>query len=92
MFRRSTFPIPLNYIDAQRETTTSIGVLHEATIGDYWKKKDGDKSLSELCIGVTRFALLDKNPPEVYMFKADSRRNGSKQDQPIIGQKNGQTA
>ena len=34
-----------------------------ATIDDDWHT-DGDRSLSELWIGVTRFKLLNKNPPE----------------------------
>ena len=49
------------------KTKTSIDVLHEATIDDYWKI-DGDKSLSEPWIGVTRFALLDTSPPEGQMW------------------------
>ena len=40
---------------------------NEATIDDCWKI-DGDKSLSERCIGVTRFELLNKNPPEGHMW------------------------
>ena len=38
-------------------------VRHEATIDDYWNL-DGDKSLSEPWIGVSRFEFLNKNPPE----------------------------
>ena len=63
MLRKDDFPIPLNYFDVQRQTKTSIDVLHEATIDDYWKI-DGDRSLSESWIRVTRFALLNKNPEE----------------------------
>ena len=48
------FPRPLKYIDVNRQTKTSIDVLHEATIDDYWNF-DGDNSLSEPWIGVTRF-------------------------------------
>ena len=29
-------PIPVNYIDVQRQTKTSTDVLQEATIGDFW--------------------------------------------------------
>ena len=39
---KDDFPIPRNYIDVQRQTNTSLDVLHEATIGDYWNM-DGDK-------------------------------------------------
>ena len=40
------FPIPLNYIDVQRQTKTNIDVIHEANIGDCWHT-DGGQSLSE---------------------------------------------
>ena len=43
---KDDFPIPLNDIDVQTQTTTSLGVLQEATMDDYWNM-DGDKSLSE---------------------------------------------
>ena len=52
------FPIPLNYIDVQRQTKTSIDVLHEATIHDYWNI-DRQVSVWTL-VGVTRFELLNK--------------------------------
>ena len=51
----------------QRQTKTGIGVLHEATIDDYWNV-DEDKSLSKPWIGVTRFELLNKNPPGGHMW------------------------
>ena len=60
----NAFPIPLNYIDVQRQTKTSIDVLHEATIDDNWNIGDKSLTLSEPWIGVTRFELLNKNPPE----------------------------
>ena len=56
--------MPLNDFDLQRKQT--IIVLQEATI-DYYLNMNGDKSLSEPWIGVTRFALLNKNPPSGYM-------------------------
>ena len=63
---RNAFPIPLNCIDVQRQTKTSIDVLHEATNDDKWNI--GDKSLSlslsQPWISVTHLALLNKNPPE----------------------------
>ena len=51
----------------QRQKETGIDVLHEATIDDYWNV-DEDKSLSEPWIGVTRFELLNKNPPRRHMW------------------------
>ena len=59
--RNSLFPV--NYIDVQRKTKTSIDGLHEATIDDYWNT-NGSMALSEPWIGVTRFELLHTNPPE----------------------------
>ena len=61
---RNAFPIPLNYIDVQRQTKTSIVVLHETTIDDKWNIGDKSLSLSEPWIGVTHLALLNKNRPE----------------------------
>ena len=60
------FPIPLNYIEL-RQTKTTFDVLQEVTIDDYWNV-DGSKSMSEPWLGVTRFALLNKNPPEGNMW------------------------
>ena len=64
---KDDFPIPLNYVDVHRHTKTSIGVLHEAAIVDHWNV-DGDKSLSEPWIGVTRFELLMKIPPQGHVW------------------------
>ena len=33
---KDEFPIPLNYIDVERQLITGIDVLREATIDDYW--------------------------------------------------------
>ena len=60
-------PILVNYIDVQRRTKTSIDLIHEATVDDYWNI-DGDKSLSEPWISVTRFELLNKNPPQGHLW------------------------
>ena len=42
-------------------------MLHERTIDDYWNI-DGDKSLCEPWIGVTRFELLSTDSPEGHMW------------------------
>ena len=61
----------LNFFDVQRHTKTSIDALQEATIDDCWQI-DGDKSLSEPLIGVSRFALLNKkHQKDICGFKAD---------------------
>ena len=59
---KEIFQIIVNHTDVQRQTKTSID--HEATIDDNWNIGDKSLSLSEPWIGVTRFALLNKNPPE----------------------------
>ena len=65
------FPRPLNYNEVQRQTTTSLDVVQEATIDDYWNI-DGDKSLSEPWIGGTRFALPRKiHQNDIRGFKGD---------------------
>ena len=43
---KDDFPTLQYYIDVQRQSKTSIVVLHEATIDDYWNV-DGYNSLSE---------------------------------------------
>ena len=64
---RDDFSTRVNYIDAQRQTQTNLDVLQEATIDDYWNM-DGEKSLSEPWIGVTRFAQLNKMAPEGFLW------------------------
>ena len=63
LFRWTVFPYLLSCIDVQRQKKTSIDVLLEATIDEYWNI-DGEKSLPEPWIDVTRFELLTKKPPE----------------------------
>ena len=55
---KGDFPMLLNYF-VQRQANTSIGVLHEATIDDYWNL-DGERSRSEFWICLPRFALFKK--------------------------------
>ena len=74
---KDDIPIPLNYIPEDdcpmfdllgcfETNKNKLWCIQEATIDDYWHM-DGDKSLSEPWISVTRFALLNKNLPEGYM-------------------------
>ena len=44
MPRDESFPIPLKYIDVTRTTHTSLGVLLEKHIDDYWNV-DGEKRI-----------------------------------------------
>ena len=49
-----SFLVPLKYIDVTRTTHTSLGVLLEKHIEDYWNV-DGEKELSDAWTGFTRF-------------------------------------
>ena len=57
-----SFPIPIKYIDLTRTTYTSLDVLLEKNIGDYWNV-GGERELSDVWTGFTRFNLLNERPP-----------------------------
>ena len=65
MSKEESFPIPLKYIDVTRTTHTSLDVLLEKHIEDYWNV-DGDRELSDAWTGFTRFMLLNERPPDGY--------------------------
>ena len=44
MSRDESFPIPLKYIDVARNTCTSLDVMLEKSMDDYWNV-DGDREL-----------------------------------------------
>ena len=52
--REESFLIPLKYIDVTRNTHTSLDVLWERSINDYWNG-DGERKLSDSWTGFTRF-------------------------------------
>ena len=54
MPKEETFPIPTKYIDVTRTTHTSLDVLPEKHIDDYWNV-DGERELSDARTGFTRF-------------------------------------
>ena len=58
MPKQELFPVPLKYIDVTRNTHTSLDVMLEKNIDDYWNV-DGDRELSNTWTGFTRFTLLD---------------------------------
>ena len=84
MLLQVDFPIHLNCIDVQGQTETSIVVLHEATIDDYWNIGE-DKSLSEPWIGVSCSTQIHQT--DTCGLKADKRRNRLLQDLERIGRK-----
>ena len=58
MPQEESFPIPMKYIDVNRTTYTSLDVLLEKQIEDYWNV-DGERELSDAWTGFTRFILLN---------------------------------
>ena len=63
MPREESFPIPLKYTDGTRNTHTSLDVLLEKNLDDYWNV-DGERELSDAWTGFTRFILLNERPPQ----------------------------
>ena len=58
--REESFPIPLKYIDVTRTTQTTVDVMQESRINQYWNI-DGSRDLSDSCTGFTQFTLLSEN-------------------------------
>ena len=50
--REESFPIPLKYIDVSRTTQTTLDVMQESRIDDYWNI-DGSRDLSDSWTGFT---------------------------------------
>ena len=67
MPREESFPIPLKYIDVTRNTHTSLAVMLEKHIDDYWNV-DGERELSDAWTGFTRFILLNEGPLDGYTW------------------------
>ena len=59
--KEESFPTPLQYIDVTRTTHTSLDVLLEKHIEDYWNV-DGDRELSDAWTGFERFIVLGEKP------------------------------
>ena len=67
MPKEESFPIPLKYIGVTTTTHTSLDVLLEKYIDDYWNV-DGERKLSDAWTGCTRFYLLNERPPDGYTW------------------------
>ena len=65
--REESCPIPLKHIDVTRNTFSSLDVLLEKSIDDYWNV-DGDRDLSDTWTSFTRFPILDEKPPDGYTW------------------------
>ena len=68
--REESFPIPLKYINVTRTTETSLDVMMEKQIDDYWNV-DGETELSDAWTGSTRFTLLNEKPPDGYIWSGE---------------------
>ena len=62
-----SFLISLKDIDATRTSDTTLDVMSEKNIDDYWNV-NGDRELSDTWNGFTRFAFLSEQPPEGYTW------------------------
>ena len=67
-----TFPIPLKCIDVTRTTHTSLDVLQDKRISDYWNV-DMDRTLSDSWTGFKKFTLLNEKPPPGYIWSGEDR-------------------
>ena len=77
---RESFPIPLNYIEVVRHTQTTVDILHEHKIIDYWNVEE-DPPLSGSWIGFTGFIVCghpkkDNNSNYVQALMAFGRKYG----------------
>ena len=65
--REESIPIPLKHIDVTRTTDTTLDVMSEKHIDDYWNV-DGERELSDARTGFTRFILLNERPRDGYTW------------------------
>ena len=65
--REESFSVPLKYIDVTRTTQTSLEVLLERHLEDYWNA-DEDRESSDAWTGFTRKILLNEKPPDGYTW------------------------
>ena len=82
MPKEETFLIPLQYFDVTRTTDTTLDVMSEKHIEDYWNV-DGEKELSNAWTGFTRFILLNEKPPDGYTWSGERltrKQNTSRPD------------
>ena len=81
--REETFPTPLKYMDLTRETSTTLGVLLERRIDDYWNV-NGDRELSSAWTGFTLFTMLNERPPDGYTWSGERLTKGKQHEGQII--------
>ena len=67
MPREESFPVPLKDIDVTRTKDTSLDVMLEKNINDYWNV-DGDREVLDTWTSFTRFTILAERPPDGYSW------------------------
>ena len=70
VLKEETLLIPMKYIDVTRTTQTSLDVLLEKNIDDYWNV-DGERELSDAWTGFTRFILLNERPANGFTWSCE---------------------
>ena len=85
-----SFPIPLKSIDATRNTYTSLDVMSEKSIDDYWNV-DGDRELSDTWTGFHKIHYIEcKATGWIYMVPGGHWRENKRPQSPTnYGQKYG---
>ena len=70
--REASFPNPLKFIDVTRATSTSLDVMLEKSIDDFWNV-DGARDLPDTRTVFTWFTILDEKPPDGFSWSGDSK-------------------
>ena len=78
MPKEESFLVPLNYIDVTRNTFSSLDVMLEKNIDDYWNV-DGDRDLSDTWTG---FTVLKEKPPDGSSWSGERLTRNEKTSRP----------
>ena len=74
--REESFPIPLKYIDAPRNTRTNLDVKQERRIDDYWNI-DGSGDLSDSWTGFTHvYSVRRETSRRIYVVRGETDKTG----------------
>ena len=65
--REESFSIPVKFFDVTRNTRTSVDVMLEKSVDDYWNV-DGNRELSDAWTVFTRSTLLSEKPPDGFSW------------------------
>ena len=65
-----SFPVPLKYNVVTRTTDTTLDVMSEKHIDDYWNVH-GNRELSDAWTGSTRFIVLNEKPPGGFSWSGE---------------------